>query len=243
MIQFCYTLVTSLIYSYLNAPFIIVAGVVVACFSKIWVEIRSDRSGSSFFYAFGEIFCNLLLFCYTFIEKTCNTIKASNFTHVTKCNKNRNTPGFVTICYTLLQQNSLFNIMLLHFVTPQLIHIQMFRGCNKCNSFYLATNSQYSNSSFSEPLTDKNGRSFFLVNGTILRSANRIFQITEVWHIGTRKESFELTEFLFPEGWDQILQRDLEKIEGMKNCYPKKVVTVSATTLITELMTGRIFFY
>ena len=76
----------------------------------------------------------------------------------------------------------------------------------------------------------------------MLRSYNRIFEITDVWFQGLDKQVYEITEYFFPFGWQQLIQNNHEKLILMKTNYPKKALEVEAQVIHDQILSGVMVF-
>lgn len=76
----------------------------------------------------------------------------------------------------------------------------------------------------------------------MLRSNNRIFEITDVWFQGIDKQVYEITEYFFPSGWPQLIQNNPEKLNLMKASYPKKALEVEAQVIHDQILSGVMVF-
>ena len=92
-------------------------GVVVAFFEKNMGNKSVSGLAPRFFWTFFKISATQLFFVTLFKKQLQNT-ETQLRNHVTKCNKIKITPDFVTNCYTLLQKPKRASKILLHFVTP-----------------------------------------------------------------------------------------------------------------------------
>ena len=96
-----------------------------------------------------------------------------------------------------------------------------------------------------DQLYDKNRIGLNPVAGLMIRSHDRILEITGVWYQKGTRIRYDLKEYLLPSGWDRMISGAFDparKLSEMKSFYPTKALELEAAVLENLISEGKLWW-